>query len=346
MALRADGWGGHRSVSNRSKGRDSSMMQLYLIGLSAGFATALLYASVASGSLLSVVLFYLAPLPILIAALGWSHWAALIAAVVASASLAALFGAFFFIAFLLGVGLPAWWLGYLALLARPAATAPGGLEWYPVGHLVLWAAIISALIVTAVMINFGADEESFRASLRRGLERMFSPSERSASGPAAPVPRPELSPLIELMIVALPPAAAVLTTVTGVANLWLAKCIVKVSGRLRRPLPDLAAMQFPAAAPAITALAIAAWFLPGLPGTVGSVFSASLLTAYAILGFAVLHAMTRGRGGRPFVLSGIYVAVIVFAWPALLMSLLGLADTAFDLRGRIDRKRNPPHSGT
>jgi hypothetical protein len=239
------------------------MMQLYLIGLSAGFATALLYASVASGSLLSVVLFYLAPLPILIAALGWSHWAALIAAVVASASLAAVFGAFFFIAFLLGIGLPAWWLGYLALLARPSATAPGGLEWYPVGHLVLWAAIISALIVTAVMINFGADEESFRASLRRGLERMFSPSERSASGRAAPEPRPELSRLIELLIVALPPAAAVLTTVTGVANLWLAKCIVKVSGRLRRPLPDLAAMQFPAAAPAITALAIAAWFLPG-----------------------------------------------------------------------------------
>src|SRR5215210_5058174 len=107
------------------------MMQLYLIGLSAGAAAALLFASVASGSLLSVLLFYLAPLPILIAALGWSHWAALIAAVVASAGLAAIFGWFFFIAFMVGIGLPAWWLGYLALLARPAAT-PEGLEWYPV----------------------------------------------------------------------------------------------------------------------------------------------------------------------------------------------------------------------
>ena len=68
------------------------MMQLYLIGMSAGAAAALLFASVASGSPLSVLLFYLAPLPILIAALGWSHWAALIAAVVASASLAAIFG--------------------------------------------------------------------------------------------------------------------------------------------------------------------------------------------------------------------------------------------------------------
>ena len=61
------------------------MMQIVLIGLGAGAAAALLFASVASGSPLSVLLFYLAPLPILIAALGWSHWAALIAAVVASA---------------------------------------------------------------------------------------------------------------------------------------------------------------------------------------------------------------------------------------------------------------------
>ena len=47
------------------------MMQVVLIGLGAGAAAALLFASVASGSLISILLFYLAPLPILIAALGW-----------------------------------------------------------------------------------------------------------------------------------------------------------------------------------------------------------------------------------------------------------------------------------
>ena len=95
------------------------MVHVVLIGISAGAATALLFASVASGSALSVPLFYLAPLPILIAAMGWSHWAALIAAVVAAAGLAAVFGWFFFIAFLVG-DRPA---GVVARLSRAAGAA-------------------------------------------------------------------------------------------------------------------------------------------------------------------------------------------------------------------------------
>ena len=321
------------------------MVQLVLIGISAGAATALLFASVASGSPLSVLLFYLAPLPILIAAMGWSHWAALIAAVVASASLAAVFGGFFFVAFLIGIGLPAWWLGYLALLARPTAN-PDGLEWYPVGHLVFWAAIVSALIVTAAVLNFGTDAETFRSSLRSGLERMFQLQERPSTGGNAPAPRRDLSRLIDFLVAALPPAAAVLTTITSVVNLWLAERVVKISGRLRRPPSDIAAMQFPVYAPVLTALAVAASFLPGLPGILGGVFGASLLMAYAILGFAVVHVITRSLGGRPFLIGGIYVSVVVFGWPILVMALLGLAEAAFNLRGRPARKQNPPPSAT
>src|SRR5688572_11752625 len=143
------------------KERDSSMVQLILIGIGAGAATALLFASIASGSLVSVLLFYLAPLPILIAALGWSHWAGLIAAVTAALGLAAVRGNFFFVAFLIGIGLPAWWLAYLTLLARPAERpTPDGLEWYPIGHIVMWAALLSAGIVIAAILSFGTDEES------------------------------------------------------------------------------------------------------------------------------------------------------------------------------------------
>jgi hypothetical protein len=335
------------------------MVQVFLIGISAGAATALLFASVASGSALSVPLFYLAPLPILIAAMGWSHWAALIAAVVAGAGLAAVFGGLFFIAFMIGIGLPAWWLGYLALLARPAAT-PGGLEWYPAGHLVFWAAIIGSAIVIAGIVTLGTDLDGsaiviagivtlgtdldgFRASFRTGLERMLKIQVRepSSSGDTAFQNR-----LLDILVAVLPPAAAVLATITNVVNLWLAERIVKISGRLRRPPSDLSAMQFPAYAPAVAAAAVAASFLSGIVGISAGVLAASLLMAYAILGFAVLHMITRGMGSRPFTLGSTYVTVLVFGWPVLVMTLLGLADTAFDLRGRASRRRGPPNPQT
>ena len=64
--------------------------------------------------------------------------------------------------------------------------------------------------------------------------------------------------------------------------------------------------------------------------------------AFAVLGFAVLHVVTRGTNGRPLVLAGVYTAVVIFAWPAIILALLGLADTALDLRGRTARTRGPP----
>jgi hypothetical protein len=321
------------------------MIVIFLIGIGAGAATALLFASVASGSPLSVLLFYLAPLPILLAALGWSHWAALIAAVFASAGLAAVFTAYFFIMFLIGVGLPAWWLGYLTLLARPVEGAPDGLEWYPVGHLVVWAAILGAGVVVAGMLHFGTDEESFRASLRSFMERMLRGGPRTPTLPTELPKGADMGRVIDFLVVALPPTAAVVTTITNLLNLWLASRVARISGRLLRPPSDLASMQFPAYAPALIAAAVAVSFIPGLIGSFGTVFTASLLMAYAILGLAVMHAITRGMASRPFALGGLYAVLIFFGWPVLILSMLGLADTAFNIRGRVAARSGPSPPG-
>src|SRR5262249_18225712 len=121
-----------------------SMIQNAVIGLVAGLAAALLFGSVLSGSLAAGLLFYLAPLPIRVAALGWSHAAGLIAAASATAIVAIFSGVFLAVAAVVSFG--AWWLGYLTLLARPASKrCAADLEWYPVGRLVLWAAAIGTL---------------------------------------------------------------------------------------------------------------------------------------------------------------------------------------------------------
>lgn len=300
------------------------MMQIVLIGLGAGAAAALLFASVASGSIAAVFLFYLAPLPILIAALGWSHWAGLIAAALATAVVAILSGFFFIAVPVIAFG--AWWLGYLALLGRPATNGGGSaLEWYPVGRLILWAALIGTLIVAAAILNFGTDQESLQAGLRKTYERILQDHSR-----------------IDVLVLAVPPAAAVFSTMVNLCNLWLAARVVKVSGRLKRPWPDLSSLTLPASAAGFLAAAIAGSFLPDLLGILSGALAASLLMAYAILGFAVLHAVTRGMMSRSFLLAGTYAATFVFGLPILAMSVLGLVETVFDFRGRVARKRGPP----
>src|SRR5687767_8061066 len=150
------------------------MVQILLIALGAGAAAALLFASVASGSVLALFLFCLAPLPILIAALGWSHWAGLIAALIAAGAMGLVFGPIFLASFLIGIGLPAWWLGYLALLARPAQQPrQDGLDWYPIGRLVLWTALLATAIVAIGILTIATDADSFRSALKSGFERIL-----------------------------------------------------------------------------------------------------------------------------------------------------------------------------
>src|SRR6478752_7984040 len=118
---------GVQKTSNRSKGAGQLMIVITLIALAAGSASALMFASIISGALISLLLFYLAPLPLMVAALGWGPIAATIGGIVAASGLGAIIGLPYCIAFAVTVALPAWWLGHLALLGRPVTSgaSPG-----------------------------------------------------------------------------------------------------------------------------------------------------------------------------------------------------------------------------
>jgi hypothetical protein len=310
------------------------MARIVFVGMGAGVAAALLFASLISGAALSIILFYLAPLPIMIAALGWSHWAGLIAVVVGSAGLALTFGQYFCLAFVIGVALPAWWLGYLALLARPNAT--DSVEWYPAGALTLWSAILGTLIVVAIIPQFGLDQQSFQSGLRSALAHFLEVETPSTSSEGSGV---DQSQIVDFLVLVVPPIAAFVSTLTLAFNLWCAGSIVRISGRLIRPWPDIPSMSLPMFAPALIAGSAAGSFLPGLAGVVSLILFASLLMAYAVLGFAVLHAITRSVSIRGFLLAATYAVVIVFGWPVLMMAALGLANTFFNIRSRVEARR-------
>jgi hypothetical protein len=323
------------------------MMQIVLIGVGAGAASALLFASIASGVPLAFVLANFAQLPILLAAIGWTHLAGLLGALIASAGLAVATTGSVALAFLLSIGLPAWCIGYLALLGRPSQSNPAEVEWYPLGRIVVWTAILAALVVLISMLRYGFDAASIDAGLRRELERGL----RFLAGVPAnsPLQIPSIKDperLLDFLVPIVPPLKATALTATSLLNLWVAALVVRVSGRLKRPWPQIAQMSFPPFAATVLAIAVAGTFLPDLIGLASGLFAASLLLAYALLGFAVVHVLTARFAGRGFMLSSLYFTVGLFGWPIVLMSLLGLLETVASLRARVAARRPPPPTPT
>lgn len=319
------------------------MAQFILIGLCAGAAAALLFASLASGAVPAILLAQLAPLPILIAGLGWSHWAALVAALVGAFGLAASFSVFFFFVFLFSIGLPAWWLSYLSLLARPSANGSGAAEWYPTGRLALWATMLGAAVTAVGMIKLGSADIGFEAMLKAAFERFLRLQVGAPAG--GPLTLPNISDtdgFLQLLVLVIPSVAAATASLTNVLNLWLAGRVVKMSGRLPRPWPDLTELRVPAVIALVFIAALAGSALSDLPGALCRILAASLLVAYGLVGFAVLHALTRHLHSRFIVLASAYAAVFVFQWPTLIVVLLGLTDPMFDLRARAAARRGPP----
>ncbi len=126
-------------------------MNFIATGIGAGLVSALLTVVVVKATPLAAVLYMLAPVPVLIAALGWNHRSGLVATLVGGLAIAAFTGSpLGGLGFAVITGLPAWWLAYLALLGRPMAD--GTMEWYPIGRLLAWVAGTAALTITATAV--------------------------------------------------------------------------------------------------------------------------------------------------------------------------------------------------
>ena len=320
------------------------MIATLLIALAAGCASALMFASIVSGALISLLLFYLAPLPLMVAALGWGPLSATIGGIAAASGLGAIFGLPYCIAFALTVALPAWWLGHLALLGRPmtngissgngaSAVAPG-LEWYPVGRILLWISGFAALTTMAALLTLGTDAATILGALRRGLLRIIGARAAASAG--------ETEQWVDALVTIAPAAAALVAMMTLTLNLWLAARITATSGRLHRPWPDLKSAALPAMTLAALCAAIAFCFTGGLLAILAQIATAALMMAYALIGFAVLHTLTLALRSRALWLGCTYLIVTVFGWPALAMVALGLADAVFGLRQRYLQGRPPP----
>jgi hypothetical protein len=321
-------------------------MNFIATGIGAGLVSALLWALVLKATPLAEVLYLLAPIPVLIVSLGWNHRSGLIAAVVGGLAIAAFITPLSGFGFALVTALPAWWLAYLTLLGRPGPD--GAMEWYPTGRLLAWIAVTAAFTIIAAGLvstggDYGAYSQKARAASETVVNMQFPQSDPNGLDAEIRVQ------LIDVLARVAPFLSAQGFTVVLALYLWAAARIVLASRRLPRlwsPVPELVM-------PRIAALglggAIALATVDGFASVLGAALSGALSMAFALQGLAAIHDRTRGKPARPFILTGLYVLVLMTQGVLMFaLTLFGLADTVFGLRRRLGagRPKQPPTLST
>ena len=308
------------------------MIQIGLFGVIAGLTAALLFAAPLGGTVFAFPLFLLASLPIAIAGLGWGSLAGGVALIAASLAIGAFFSPLAAVLFVCLSGGPIFWLARLTVLSRPtdAADPSRGHEWYPLGRILLHAAFVVAGGIVIAGFLTGFDPDALAIDLADSLARWLAAAPDFGPAPTAD----QLLPFVRVNLVVMPYVIAALGLLLVIFNLWLGAVIAKASGRFARPAERLWTVALPNAGPIGFIVALGAALLPGPPGEVAGAFAGSLGCAVAIVGLAVLHAVTQGSGARSFILGLTYMILFVFGFPIVLFALLGLGESFFHLRAR------------
>jgi hypothetical protein len=310
-----------------------------LIALGAGLISAVVFASATTGPLLMrMVLFLLTPLALFLAGLGLGPTAAIVAGAAGTAFVIVAGTPLGALVFAASQALPVVLLTYLATLNRQAPD--GTVEWYPVGRLVVAAALLAGLFSVLTFFLLGGDIETLRTLLRDML-KAFVDTELPKMPDAPKLGPEEIEEAANLAVTLLPSASAISSMSSLIFNLWLAGRITLASGRLQRPWPDIPAMAYPPATPLLLAVATGAGFLDGIIGVFARGFAGPLFFAYVLLGLAVVHYVTRGQSWRIFALWALYAALLITNTIAsLAIALLGLAEQVWPMR-----KPKPPPDG-
>ena len=271
--------------------------------------------------------------------------AALLAALTGTIVVVLSFGPAMAALFAASIAAPIALLTYLALLSRPAPApegqSSGALDWYPPGRLVGWAALIAGLLAALLVLFLGSDQDSYRESIREILSHNAL---KDLDRDGTLFTEENIAKLSGLIARALPAAFAVVWLTITLFNLWIAGIIVEASGHALRPWPDLNALEIPNAFLLIFAAALAASFLPGLPGLLATGLAGALLFAYTLQGLAVIHVYSRGMPLRGLLLATVYLAILLLGWVAIVVAIIGLAEPTLGLRQRAARGGQPPKS--
>jgi hypothetical protein len=290
-------------------------------------------------------LFFVVALRGYVAGLAQGSASALMAGLCAAVILALVIGLPAGVMYLVTIGLPVALLCYLALLFRPAeengSPDAGDVEWYPPGRLVVWATLLAGGVAALSVPLLGFDAETYRETARQHFNEMIS--QQIPSDAAGDIDREQLESMIDVFVLALPPAAAMAWLGIMLTNMWGGAKLNEIFGHAIRPCPRLAPLTYPAQFPLGFMAALLLSFLPGILGIVATGFAGAFLFAYIVMGLVVLHVVARLSAFPNFLLAILYMAMLFLGWVTLLVAIVGLGEPIFKLR---ERALNGPPDGS
>lgn len=322
------------------------MFPYAILCIGAGIASAALFLAALMQPFAAFILMFLAPLPLFIIGFGWGGLAAAFSALVGALAMGMLLGGINGISFLISIGLAPVLLSYLAAMTRSRSPASeddaGDVEWYPVGHLVLWSAGVAGTLVAGFILLAGVGGEDYAKTAMTLLQKIKEADPRVAEAFGS-LSDAEVETYFSFIVRLVPVVAAAGWTLASVCNIWIASKVVQSSGAGTRPWPPFPKMSFPRVSSMVFGAVLVMTLLPGTPGRIAEGYAAALVCAFAVLGLAVLHDISRKLDGRILILTTGYLAMVMFNWlAALLFAALGVAETGFNLRQRVSARLGGP----
>jgi hypothetical protein len=309
------------------------------LGIAAGLASAIVFASAGAGPMLSrMVLFLLTPFPIYLAGLGLGLMPAVAGVVAACLLILALSNVLTVFTYAAGVAVPALILTRLTLLARTEGEVR---EWYPIGRVVIAAALMSGAMSFAYMAAQGADTEALTKMVRPAVDEFAKTQLPSLPG-GETLGEPQIVELTNIIVTTLPGAIAISVMLTALASLWLAGRVALAAGMLQRPWPDFTRLELPLGSAILLLVTMLVSITSDKAWLLADGFASALRFAFALLGLAVVHHFTRGSSWRGFILFAVYTGLLILAKHTLLiLTIIGLAETVFHYRYAAQRPPPP-----
>ncbi|WP_296713973.1 hypothetical protein [Rhodoblastus sp.] len=315
------------------------------VAFGAGLASALLFVVSTRGSSLAMALAYFSPLPLMIAAAGFSFPAALAGALAGAALLVFAAQLPFGLGYFLGFAGPALLLAALLQAPLRSSPLPSRDPPSPAPRFMTPGALLATIILLAIgvaglgVVALVAHYHGFDATLTAILKRLGPALDELVESLRPAAPDFDADKIKRLLVISAPAGVAASQTLLLSVNLWLAAKTIEISGRLRRPWPSLPEnLALPRLVAPAFLLAAGLAFKGGLIGVLSGAVAAATGFGLALHGLAALHGLTRDSRFRGAWLSGLYAAVLVLEpWSVVVLAVFGVIDSAFSLRARKAR---------